>query len=149
MSCYIATELQIKGIMPEKKVLEEGTVLLLQFDKRGGLLPVIVQEHQSGTILMLGYANREALQASLETKTATFWSTSRQALWTKGETSGDFLRIKEVLVDCDQDALVYQVEMAGAGVCHTKNRQGKARRSCFYRKVDFHTKAIETIQEFK
>lgn len=125
--------------MLDQKILEEGTTLALQFKKRGGLLPVIVQEYPSGTILMQGYVNQEAINKTIETGYATFWSTSRQALWTKGETSGDYLKIKAIFTDCDQDALLYQVELMGNGVCHTKNSDGKTRKSCFYRQVDLQT----------
>ncbi len=115
--------------------LEESHAPQLQFAKRGGLLPVVVQDHQTNGILMVGYANELALQQSLEHKVATFWSTSRNTLWTKGETFGDHLRLHEVWVDCDQDALVFRVELLGAGVCHTKDESGQARASCFYRRI--------------
>jgi phosphoribosyl-AMP cyclohydrolase len=85
---------------------------------------------------MLGYANPAALSESISTKMATFWSTSRQELWTKGKTSGDYLQIDDILVDCDQDALLYKVTSLGSGACHTKNAQGQARKSCFYRKIN-------------
>lgn len=107
----------------------------LQFEKRGGLLPVIVQECSTKEILMLGYVNREALAKTFQTGNATFWSTSRNALWTKGSTSGDYLAVRKILVDCDQDCLIYQVERQGEGACHTKNAQGKTRISCFYRQM--------------
>ena len=116
--------------------LEATRSLQLQFAKRGGLLPVIVQDNRSNQVLMLGYANEQALQQTLHKKMATFWSTSRQALWTKGETSGDYLRLEELWVDCDQDALIYRVEMMGQGTCHTHDETGQARRSCFYRRID-------------
>ncbi|OJJ22452.1 phosphoribosyl-AMP cyclohydrolase [marine bacterium AO1-C] len=118
-----------------KKVLEEGQAFTPQFDKRGGLLPVVVQELSTGAILMLGYANQEALDETLQSGMATFWSTSRKELWTKGKTSGDYLKIENILVDCDQDALVYQVSMLGSGACHTKDSNNEARKSCFYREV--------------
>ncbi len=116
--------------------IEETRSLRLQFAKRGGLLPVVVQDYHSNQVLMLGYANEQALQQSLDKKMATFWSTSRQALWTKGETSGNYLRLEAVWVDCDQDALIYRVEMMGHGACHTHDENGRARRSCFYRRID-------------
>lgn len=116
--------------------IEETQNLRLQFAKRGGLLPVVVQDHRSYEILMVGYVNERAFRRSLEKKLATFWSTSRQQLWTKGETSGDYLRLHEVWVDCDQDALVFRVEVLGEGVCHTHDTSGRARLSCFYRRVD-------------
>ena len=116
-------------------MLEEGFEFTPQFEKRGGLLPVVVQETNTGDILMLGYANRAALDETLQSGMATFWSTSRQELWTKGKTSGDYLKIENILVDCDQDALVYQVVMLGSGACHTKDANNQARKSCFYRTV--------------
>ena len=122
--------------MIPNKFLEETQTLQLQFEKRGGLLPVVVQDHYSHKILMVGYVNKEALEYSLEKKIATFWSTSRNTLWVKGETSGDYLRLHEVWVDCDQDAIVFRVEMMGEGVCHTKSPSGQSRISCFYRRID-------------
>lgn len=115
--------------------LEESSRLLLQFEKRGGLLPVAVQESSTGQILMLASVNKAAFEKTLQTGMATFFSTSRQSLWTKGETSGDFLQIDEILVDCDQDALVYRVTLLGQGVCHTFGPDGLHRKACFYRKI--------------
>lgn len=135
--------------MSEKKELEEGKNILLQFDKRNGLLPVVVQESASGLILMLGYTNKQAFDTTLKTRLATFWSTSRQSIWIKGETSGDYLRIKEILIDCDQDALIYKVEVLGNGACHTKNERNVARQTCFYRKIDLNILNLEMIEEFK
>ena len=121
----------------DKKELEEGTELAVNFDKRGGLVPCVVQDVRNGQILMLAYVNEQALNTTFDKGMATFWSTSRDELWTKGETSGDFLKIIEVLTDCDQDALVYRVEPQGSGACHTKDPDtGATRKSCFYREVD-------------
>ena len=78
--------------------------LLFQKSK---LIPVIVQEQGSGEVLMLGFTDREAVERTLETKTAWFWSRSRQCLWNKGETSGNFLHVKEIFTDCDTDTLLY------------------------------------------
>lgn len=116
--------------------LEETLKTELQFDKRGGLLPVVVQDSSSLQILMLGYTNREAFELTLSSGKAAFWSTSREKLWIKGETSGNELVIEEILVDCDQDALIYKVRLSGEGACHTKDSKGTFRRSCFYRKYD-------------
>jgi len=129
--------------------LEEGTLLDLQFEKRGGLLPVAVQETATGQLLMLASVNREAFTKTIETKMATFWSTSRNQLWTKGETSGDFLSIDNILIDCDQDALVYQVTLMGNGVCHTFDSKGKHRKACFYREIDVENKKLKFISEMK
>lgn len=119
-----------------KKVLEEGTSIDIQFEKRGGLVPVIVQEVENMEILMQGWANELAFQKTIELGKATFWSTSRNELWTKGMTSGDYLEIVEILTDCDQDCLIYKVRMAGDGACHTKNSNGITRKTCFYRVID-------------
>ncbi len=128
----------------DKKELEEGSSLAIDFDKRGGLVPGVVQDVRDGAILMLAYINREALDKTLDSGMATFWSTSRNQLWTKGETSGDFLKIVEVLVDCDQDALIYRVRPQGDGACHTRDPQtGKTRETCFYRRLRPPARALE------
>lgn len=114
---------------------EESHVLLPDFAKRGGIVPVVVQEIDSGTVLMVGYADRRALDATLSTSAATFYSTSRRRIWVKGEESGNRLAVEEVRVDCDQDALLYRVRLLGGGACHTKNANGGPRHSCFYRAV--------------
>jgi phosphoribosyl-AMP cyclohydrolase len=100
------------------------------FEKRGGLLPAIVQDATSGQVLMVAYMNREAWQRTLASGFATYWSTSRNALWVKGETSGHVQHVREVLVDCDQDAVLLRVEQTGGVACH----EGYA--SCFFRRVD-------------
>lgn len=117
----------------DRESLEEGKELQLQFEKRGGLLPVVVQELHSGEVLMLAYTNLQAWQATLDSGLAHFYSTSRQEIWKKGATSGNMLYLRQIKVDCDQDALLYIVELEGEGVCHTKNQEGLARKSCFYR----------------
>lgn len=129
--------------------LEEGLGLDPQFTKRGGLLPVAVQETTTGQVLMLASVNKEALSKTLKTKKATFWSTSRNKLWTKGETSGDMLRVDKILIDCDQDALVYQVTLLGNGVCHTYDLQGRHRKACFYREFDLEQNNLEFIKDMQ
>lgn len=126
--------------------LEEGKALQLQFEKRGGYLPVVVQEYSTGQILMLASINKEAFQMTIDTGLATFWSTSREALWVKGESSGDYLTIKKILIDCDQDAVVYQVELKGDGVCHTYGKNKKHRKACFYREFDEGSKQLQFIE---
>ena len=102
----------------------------LRFDA-AGLLTVVVQDRVSGDVLMVAHANAEALAATERTGIAHFWSRSRQALWRKGETSGNGLTLVEMRVDCDQDALLLDVEAGGDGkACHT------GRKSCFYRRVE-------------
>ena len=127
----------------DKKMLEEGSEVCIDFEKRGGFVPAIVQDVKDGRVLMLAYVNQLAYETTLEKGMATFWSTSRNELWTKGETSGDFLKIVAILTDCDQDALIYKVEPQGGGACHTKNPEtGKTRETCFYRKVDLQSKQL-------
>ncbi len=127
--------------------IEESSDLNLQFEKRGGLLPVVVQESSTGDILMLASVNAEALEHTIRTRRAAFWSTSRNELWEKGLTSGNTLILDEILVDCDQDALVYKVTLEGTGVCHTKTETGKHRKACFYRKLNPATNKLEFIDE--
>ena len=100
----------------------------LDFEKGGGLIPVVAQDAKSGEILMLAYVNKEAVEKTLETGYAHYYSRSRRILWLKGEESGNKQRVFKILVDCDQDALIYLVEQKGAA-CHTGNR------SCFYREL--------------
>jgi phosphoribosyl-AMP cyclohydrolase len=114
----------------DKNAREEGTVLAPRFDA-SGLVTAVVTDASDGTLLMVAHMNEEALRLTLETGISHYWSRSRRALWKKGETSGNFQRVVEMRVDCDQDALWLKVEVAGDGVtCHT------GRRSCFYRIVE-------------
>ena len=101
----------------------------LDFEKENGLIPAIVQDVGSGEILMLGFMNREALAKTQQTGFVTFFSRSRQKLWTKGETSGQKLLLRELRVDCDQDALLVRAELEGGAVCH------EGYRSCFFRRL--------------
>ena len=98
------------------------------------MLPVAVQETSTGQLLMLATVNQEAFEISIKTRKATFYSTSRNEIWTKGLTSGNTLKIDNILVDCDQDASVYQVTLENGGVCHTFNENGENRKACFYQK---------------
>ena len=129
--------------------LEETTDIRLQFKKRGGLLPVIVQEFISKQILMLGYTNKEAYEYTLAHKKAAFWSTSRNQLWVKGTTSGNSLSVNQIMVDCDQDALIYLVTLDGGGVCHTFDQTGKNRKACFYRTVEQENDALAFLPEMQ
>ena len=101
----------------------------IDFEKGKGLLPVIVQDYETGEVLMLAYMNRKAWLKTLETGKATYWSRSRNELWVKGETSGHVQIVKEILVDCDSDTLLLKVQQIGGAACHT------GYKSCFYRKV--------------
>ena len=111
----------------------------INFKKGDGLVPVIVQDHETGEVLMLAYMNRQAWLKTLETGKATYWSRSRNELWVKGETSGHVQIVNEILVDCDSDTLLLKVRQVGGAACHT------GYRSCFYRKV--HNEKTEIIGE--
>lgn len=124
------------------KWLEEGSDLLLDYDKvksaaQAGeaVLPVAVQDVDTREVLMVAYANRAALEYTLNQGVAAFWSTSRNELWIKGATSGDTLEIVEVRVNCEQNSLLYLVRPLGEGACHTKGADGRSRRSCYYRRI--------------
>lgn len=90
----------------------------INFEKMGGLVPAIVQDNVTRKVLMLGFMNKEAYDKTVETGKVTFWSRTRNCLWTKGETSGNFLNVKEILLDCDQDTLLIKARPTGP-VCHT------------------------------
>ncbi len=94
-----------------------------------GLIPVITQDAQDGTVLMMAWMNREAIQATLQSGEAHYWSRSRQQLWHKGSTSGHLQKVKALFYDCDADALLLQVEQVGGSACHTGSR------SCFFNAV--------------
>jgi phosphoribosyl-AMP cyclohydrolase len=126
----------------EHHEIEEGNQLNLDFTKLKkvascdqDLVPAVAQDVESGEVLIVGYANELALQTTLKENMATFWSTSRNELWIKGKTSGDYLEIVEVCVNCEQNSLLYRVKPKGKGACHTKNEDGTPRSGCYYRKL--------------
>lgn len=98
------------------------------FEKTGGLVPVIAQDWQTGEVLMLAYMNQEAWEKTLETGKVHYYSRSRQKIWLKGESSGHFQIVKEIWLDCDLDTLLIKVEQLGGAACH------KGYRSCFFRR---------------
>lgn len=100
-----------------------------QLFQKSELIPVIIQHADTNEVLMLGFTNREAVELTLKTKTAWFWSRSRQELWNKGATSGNFLQIRRILTDCDTDTLLYFCHPDGP-TCHT------GARSCFFREIE-------------
>src|SRR5215470_9809648 len=126
----------------EANPLEEGTALQLDFEKVGRIaerdqhvVPVVLQDADSGEVLFVGYANAEALRETLRTRRAVLWSTSRNELWRKGETSGDVLDLVEIRVNCEQNSLLYIVRPRKGGVCHTKDACGQTRVGCYYRRT--------------
>jgi phosphoribosyl-AMP cyclohydrolase len=102
----------------------------IDFHKSGGLVPAIIQDERSGDVLMLGFMNAESLAETQRTGEVVFFSRSRNKLWKKGESSGHVLRVREMRVDCDADALLVRVEAVGPGVCH------EGYRSCFFRSLE-------------
>ena len=132
---------EIEGDISTERI-ENGTELMIDFEKlkkvaqcETPVIPVAVQDEKTKDILIIAYANEEALRYTLEHKEAAFWSTSRNKLWVKGKTSGDVLKVTDVYVNCDQNSLVYKVNMVGQGSCHVKDEEGRTRFGCYYRKV--------------
>ena len=123
--------------------LEEGHELALDFTKLKkvadcgqDLVPAVAQDASTGEVLIVGYANQLALETTLKEEMATFWSTSRNELWIKGKTSGDYLQLIEVRVNCEQNSLLYKVKPMGKGACHTKSQNGTPRSGCYYRSIE-------------
>jgi phosphoribosyl-AMP cyclohydrolase len=108
--------------------LNQATMNEIDFAKGDGLVPVVTQEASSGKVLMVAYANSEAVKLTLETHLAHYWSRSRNKLWKKGEESGNVQKVHDVLIDCDGDTLLYVVDQSGPA-CHTGNE------TCFFRKL--------------
>ena len=103
----------------------------LDFSKSAdGLIPAIAQDWRTGEVLMLAYINQEAWEKTLQTGIATYWTRSRRKLWVKGETSGNVQKVKEILVDCDLDTVIFKIEQVGDAACH------EGLRSCFFRRVE-------------
>ena len=102
----------------------------VDFSKLDGLLPSVIQDVTDGRVLMVGFMNEESFRKTVQSGKVTFFSRSRNELWTKGETSGHALLVREIQVDCDQDTLLIKVEALGPGVCHN------GFRSCFYRRLE-------------
>jgi len=102
----------------------------LDFKKTDGLVTAVIQDHQTGRVLMVGYMNEEAFRLTVERGYAIFWSRSRKKLWLKGESSGHKLLVKSIQTDCDKDAVLVRVEPVGPGVCH------EGYESCFFRTLD-------------
>ena len=102
----------------------------IDFQKSGGLAPAIIQDERSGDVLMLGFMNADSLSETQRSGEVVFFSRSRNKLWKKGESSGHVLRVREIRVDCDADALLVLVEAVGPGVCH------EGYRSCFFRAME-------------
>lgn len=131
--------------------LEEGNLLTLDFEKIANVarncndaIPVAIQNIDTHEVILIAYVNQEALEASVKTRIATFWSTSRNELWVKGKTSGNMFDLIEVYVNCEQNSLVYKVRPRRRNICHTKNKKGEP-RNCFYRRLNLETWELENL----
>jgi phosphoribosyl-AMP cyclohydrolase len=134
--------------------LENGTKLSLDFKKLAkvaacgeDLIPAVAQDADTGEVLIVGYANQLALDTALKEGMATFWSSSRNELWIKGKTSGDYLEIVEVRVNCEQNSVLYRVKPKGQGACHVKDEHGVARTGCYYRKITKEQQLAYSVNE--
>ena len=105
-------------------------MIKLDFGKMDGLIPAVVQEYETGEVLMLAYMNKEAWEETLSTGKATYYSRSRKELWVKGKTSGNLQLIREIRIDCDDDTVLLKGEQLGGAACHTGHK------SCFFKKVE-------------
>jgi len=113
----------------------------IAFEKAGGLVPAVVQDFATGDVLMLGFMNSVALAETQRTGEVVFFSRSRNKLWKKGESSGHVLKVRELRIDCDADAILARVEPVGPGVCH------EGYRSCFFRKLEADGEARVTAEK--
>jgi len=131
--------------------LEESGQLQIDFGKLAraasvcpGVVPVAVQDADTGEVMLVAYTNEAAFHRALRDRTLVLWSTSRNELWEKGKTSGETFELVEVLVNCEQNSLLYRVRPRRGGICHTKNRRGEP-RNCFYRRINPDTLALENL----
>ena len=133
-------------VVSEQDGIEEGSQLEIDFSKLSKIgmdghmvIPVVVQDATSKEVLIVAYANDEAVAETFRLGEAVLYSTSRNELWHKGATSGDVLKVEEVRINCEQNSLLYLVTPKGQGACHTKDEAGKSRSSCYYRTVENNT----------
>ena len=146
------------------KELEEGLVLKLDFTKlekaalqslttrlnnpdapiAPDVIPVAVQHADTKEVILVAYTNEYAMKEAFAKRKLILWSTSRNTLWFKGETSGETFDLMEAYVKCEQNSLLYVVRPCRGGICHTKNREGKP-RNCYYRRIDFDTLALTSV----
>ena len=134
-------------VVSEQNGIEEGSQLEIDFAKLSKIgmnghmvIPVVVQDATSKEVLIVAYANDEAVAETFRLGEAVLYSTSRNELWHKGATSGDVLKVEEVRINCEQTSLLYIVTPKGQGACHTKDETGKSRSSCYYRTVENNTR---------
>lgn len=134
-----------------KNLLEEGGNLRLDFHKIAEIagvcrdvLPVAVQNIETGEVILVAYTNETAFRKSVETRRLVLWSTSRNELWEKGGDSGNTFDLIEAYVNCEQNSLLYKVRPRNGAICHTSNKKGRP-RNCFYRRIDLDTLELENI----
>jgi phosphoribosyl-AMP cyclohydrolase len=132
-------------------VLEDGSALTLDFGKIAkvarvcsDVIPVAVQNADTGEVILIAYTNELAMRKTLETRTLVLWSTSRNELWEKGKTSGETFGLVEARVNCEQNSLLYRVRPRRGGICHTKNAGGHP-RDCFYRRIAGDGRTLENL----
>ena len=133
--------------MTQVNQLEEGEELRLDFaklDSVSGVIPCAVQNADTSEVILVAYVNEPALRTAIETRSAVFWSTSRNELWEKGRSSGETFDLVEVLVNCEQNSLVFRVRPRRGGICHTKNQAGEP-RNCYYRSLDLDTGRLRNL----
>ena len=129
--------------------VEETSELKLDFNKLtstiqmcSNILPVTVQNINSGEVILLAYTNELAFRKCLKERTLILWSTSRNELWKKGKTSGNTFELVEAYVNCEQNSLLYKVRPRRGGICHTQNKDGRP-RNCYYRRINMDTFKLE------
>ena len=134
------------------KELEDGTTLTLDFGKLAkaaanapDVVPVAVQRADTREVILVAYTNEQAFRKALERRSLVLWSTSRNELWEKGKTSGQTFELVEVFVNCEQNSLLYVVRPQAGGICHTTNSRGEPRATCYYRRVNMETMALENL----
>ena len=132
-------------------LLEEGNQLQLDFSKIAkvaakcpDVIPVAVQNVDTKEVILVAYVNETALEKAISTRTAVFWSTSRNELWEKGKSSGEIFDLLEIYVNCEQNSLLYIVRPRKCAICHTKNQTGVA-RNCYYRRLNLDTRDLENV----
>src|SRR5438874_3194733 len=115
---------------PCGRYTKAGIAMLIDFDKCGGMVQAIAQDHQTGDVLMMAYMNRESFEETVRTGRAVYYSRSRNKLWRKGEESGNVQEVKEIFLDCDNDTILLKVHQIGGAACH------EGYKSCFFRRLE-------------
>jgi phosphoribosyl-AMP cyclohydrolase len=144
------TETELAGRRRIVKALEENNELKLDFGKIArvakcvGIVPVAIQNADTNEVILLAYTNEQAFNKAVASRSLILWSTSRNELWEKGESSGETFELVEVRVNCEQNSLLYKVRPRRDGICHTKNAKGKP-RNCYYRRLNLKTMKLENL----